>query len=103
MSVKNIVTLNEINEQTIVFSSPSEWQQEDIESLQSELLRRYPLFSVISHEQGLDRESFQLEYKSSYFWLNFEYYSQSIWLEAMDQSGQPMLAALFEDMRRCSV
>jgi hypothetical protein len=43
---------------------------------------------------GADRENIRFSWKDCYFVLNFDYYSQSCWIEGQDSASTQELATL---------
>jgi len=82
------------NQITITFNT--EWFQEDISTLSQLIL------SKIFHHQlkekiiGADRENLRFTWQASEFLLNFDYYSQSCWVNAHDEVSQMTIPALHE-------
>jgi len=72
----------------------NEWYQEDITSL-SELIL-LPTTPVVIQEKniGADREDIRFSWSKNYFVLNFDYYSQSCWIEGQDNASTECLSAL---------
>ncbi len=80
---------------SIVFGCQNQWTLEDIPTLQQCFLAQLPQFTVLEHIQGADRCVVRLTWKNWYFSLNFECYSESIWLEADDEQSTAALKIIF--------
>lgn len=72
----------------------NDWYQENIKEL-IELLF-LPLHCVVIKEKiiGADRENIRFNWAGYYFVLNFEYYSQSCWIEGQDSKSREELMTL---------
>lgn len=72
-----------------------EWFQEDISVLKDLLL--LPIMPVVIQEKnkGADREDIRFNWQASYFVLNFDYYSQSCWIEGQDDESAKFLSKLY--------
>ena len=57
------------------------WYQEDIAALSTLIFSLLPDVIVIEKQLGADRETYRLNIENNYVVLNFDYYSQSCWLE----------------------
>lgn len=70
------------------------WYQEDIEVLVELLFS--PIMPVTIQEKtiGADRENIRFSWADSYFVLNFDYYSQSCWIEGQDDTSTRKLSNL---------
>jgi len=69
-----------------------EWYQDNISQLIDLLF--LPIKPVIIQEKiiGADRENIRFSWNDCYFVLNFEYYSQSCWIEGQDSvNAQPLI------------
>jgi len=72
----------------------NDWYQDNISQL-IELLF-LPISPVVIQEKiiGADRENIRFSWNDGYFVLNFEYYSQSCWIEGQDSVNIQQLMAL---------
>ncbi len=72
----------------------SDWYQEDINEL-IELLF-LPIKSIAIQDKiiGADRENIRFSWDDFYFVLNFDYYSQSCWIEGQDSASTQQLKTL---------
>lgn len=72
----------------------NDWYQDDISHL-IELLF-FPIKPVSIQEKiiGADRENIRFSWNDCYFVLNFEYYSQSCWIEGQDSENIQQLMDL---------
>lgn len=57
------------------------WYQEDIPQLATLIFAKLPNVNIIEKQLGADRETYRLNFDTNYLILNFDYYSQSCWLE----------------------
>lgn len=71
-----------------------QWYQENIEALIALLF--LPIIPVAIQEKiiGADRENIRFSWDDCYFVLNFDYYSQSCWIEGQDSASTEQLATL---------
>jgi hypothetical protein len=70
------------------------WYQENIETLIDLLF--LPIMPVTIQEKiiGADRENIRFSWASYHFVLNFDYYSQSCWIEGQDGQSTELLTTL---------
>ena len=94
----NITSTEFLEESVILFSFNNEWQQEDIKQLSKLIIAQLLGVSTIEHVQGADREMVRIWWQQGYFVLNFEYYSQSCWLEAEDENSREKLGFLYQQL-----
>ena len=57
------------------------WYQEDIKQLLEIILVKLTSIKITEKQLGADRETYRLSIEQNYLTLNFDYYSQSCWLE----------------------
>ena len=89
---------------TIIFTPLREWNDDEVEGMIAWFFTRCS--QCISHERilGADRFSERFRWQSNDYFLHFEGYSQSVWIELMgaDLPGnQPDLAELFQYISNC--
>lgn len=82
----------------VVLSCFPEWQQDDIDSILQVILSQHTNFTLKESNKGLDRESFRLSEADADYWLHFECYSQSIWLEPMNDRAQQEFELLYQSL-----
>lgn len=64
------------------------WYQEDIEYLYLQLFSSLKKWNIQERIVGADRECFRFSWQDSYYFtLNFDYYSQSCWIEGVDDKS----------------
>jgi len=80
------------NQITITFNT--EWFQEDISTLSQLILSKIPHHQLKEKIIGADRENLRFTWQTSEFLLNFDYYSQSCWINAHDEISQMTILAL---------
>ena len=70
------------------------WYQENIATLIDLLF--LPIMPVTIQEKiiGADRENIRFSWSNNYFVLNFDYYSQSCWIEGKDSTSTEQLSTL---------
>ena len=66
----------------IIFKN--EWYQEDIPQLIDLIISPKMVIVIQENNQGADREDVRFSWCEHYFVLNFDYYSQSCWIEGQD-------------------
>lgn len=95
MSLKFSFKCEELLTASIVFGCQNQWEQDDFSTLRMCFLAQFPQFKVLEHVQGADRDIIRLTWQDRHFSLNFEYYSESIWLEADDEKSVTALNVIF--------
>ena len=72
----------------------NDWYQEDINELI--VLLCLPIQPIVIQDKiiGADRENIRFSWHDCYFVLNFDYYSQSCWIEGQDGASSKELMAL---------
>lgn len=99
MALNAIQSIN-LTDDNIIILFEKNWFQEDILVLSQSILKRIQN----SHEKevikGADRENIRLLWLNSDFILNFDYYSQSCWLNAQDEIGTSKIQRLFEHITK---
>ena len=72
----------------------NDWYQENIAVLIDLLF--LPIMPIAIQEKiiGADRENIRFSWDDNYFVLNFDYYSQSCWIEGQDSTSTDLLAIL---------
>lgn len=79
----------------VVFNFVSSWYQEDIMSLSTKIFESLPTIKIIEKIEGADRVNIRFLWLEKYcFSLNFDYYSQSCWVEGEDDSSKMQLNKL---------
>lgn len=78
LKISSIEMINS-NSLQIIFSD--HWYQEDTVQLTQNILNLLENHKVLEQISGGDRENCRFEWLQEYFMLNFEYYSQSCWIE----------------------
>ena len=78
----------------------NDWYQENIAALITLLLS--PIMPVTMEEKmiGADRENIRFSWQEHYFVLNFDYYSQSCWLEGQDSKSTEYLVNLYAALEK---
>lgn len=91
------ITIQSINytdaQISIIFENS--WFQEDILELRQHLLHKIPDLDIKEVITGADRENVRFRWLTAEFMLNFEYYSQSCWINAQDGMSKIQLKPLF--------
>ena len=78
----------------------NDWYQENISQLIDLLF--FPIKPVVIQQKiiGADRENIRFSWNDCYFVLNFEYYSQSCWIEGQDGENIQQLMDLYLAMTK---
>lgn len=84
-----------IQEEYINITFKKSWYQEDIESLVLMLFSPIAPVNIQEKNIGADREDIRFSWESSYFVLNFDFYSQSCWIEAQDNYSLDKISSLY--------
>jgi len=92
------VKVKENFQQVIVFSCEPQWQQEDITVIAKIITEQHAGLSVKEANRGLDRESYLVTDGNADYWLHFEYYSQSIWIESLSEHTVHHIESLFKTL-----
>lgn len=82
---------------TVIFTQT--WFQEDITLLSQSLLTQIPDHQIKEIIQGADRENIRFTWLQSEFILHFDYYSQSCWFSALDESSISAIPYLFNQLK----
>ncbi|WP_448549512.1 DUF3630 family protein [Thalassotalea fusca] len=78
----NIKISLENQRSAIVFTPVRQWQDEEISGMINWFFTRFTQCVSREHILGADRVSERFEWQSREYVLNFESYSQSVWIEA---------------------
>jgi hypothetical protein len=79
----------------LIFSFNDEWYQEDIGNLYTLLFSLLENLNIQEKIFGADRECVRFSWQNCYqFTLNFDYYSQSCWVEGVDEQSMSQVASL---------
>jgi len=77
----------------------SYWYQEDVDGLTVILIKHLEGAEITERIIGADRINVRFSYKYRYFVLNFEYYSQSCWIEAEDGPSEAFIAKIAQNIK----
>jgi hypothetical protein len=69
--------------------------QEELPEIANGLWQQFSALNKLEHNLGADRESYRFEWQGTQFDLNFESYSQSIWIEPLVAEHASETKALF--------
>lgn len=83
-------------ENLLQFIFEKAWFQEDILELQNNIMSKLESVSVIEHVKGADREDIRFSWSGGAFYLRFECYSQSCWIEAEPGIDTAKIISLYE-------
>ncbi|MBU2871210.1 DUF3630 family protein [Colwellia sp. E2M01] len=79
---------------TLIFAH--QWYQEDIKLLSELVFSPIQPIVIQEHNVGADREDTRFSWNDNYFLLNFDFYSQSCWIESQDATSTTYLQSLYE-------
>jgi hypothetical protein len=98
--MKMDITLIELLNENITVQFNDEWYQEDIESLSLTLFSQLTHLKIQERILGADRECIRFSWQGIHFYtLNFDYYSQSCWIESVDAQSMEFLPSLREALK----
>jgi len=69
--------------------------QDELAELVTQLWQQFSELNQVEHNIGADRESYRFEWQGVQFELNFESYSQSIWIEPLITEQSDEVKALY--------
>ncbi|KZN35172.1 DUF3630 family protein [Pseudoalteromonas luteoviolacea] len=75
-----MTTISHIEDQNILLVTPSLLPESDDFQLWGEVFLAMQDINTIEFNQGADRHQWRFEFHSQAFELNYEYYSESIWI-----------------------
>jgi|TARA_R100001377_G_scaffold78288_1_gene55933 hypothetical protein len=82
----------QVDHLNVIFQN--DWYQENIATLIDLLFSSIMPVTIQEKIIGADRENIRFSWNSHYFVLNFDYYSQSCWIEGQDTQSTELLATL---------
>ena len=92
---KQVLTSFQLERGHVSFTFSCFWYQEDITWLSKQVFSLLPQVNIVETISGADRENIRLSWQGIYhFCLNFDYYSQSCWLEGEDEVSSEKLEIL---------
>ena len=94
MDVYHLKNMTMIEEGILSIIFVELWFQEEIDMLVGIVMAKMIDSGIIEHLKGADRESIRFNWDGHLFVLNFEYYSQSCWIESESSKGKDLLAIL---------
>ncbi|MDP7592793.1 MAG: DUF3630 family protein [Litorilituus sp.] len=83
----------------IIISFVNDWYQEDIKTLNPLILSTVEGYQIKEHTLGADRETIRFTWQTTEFLLNFDYYSQSCWIDAHDVKSQTSMLTLYRQIK----
>jgi hypothetical protein len=78
----------------IILDCQYDWSQDDLALMVEQYFQQYPSLKKIEWSQGADLVSVRFKWHQHDFSLNFECYSQSIWVECPEHNSAVLLAKL---------
>ena len=78
----------------------NDWYQENIAALITLLFSSIMPLTIQEKIIGADRENIRFSWQEHYFVLNFDYYSQSCWLEGLGSKSTEYLVNLYAALER---
>ncbi len=91
MKIKTILIINQ--QISVIFEQS--WFQEDIETLSQLILVKLPKHIIKEVTFGADRENIRFQWQHAEFMMNFDYYSQSCWINAQDENSLTNIEPLY--------
>ncbi len=79
---------------TLSITFTKSWFQDDLEEIRQQVFLTISEVTKIENILGADRENTRFIWKNQYFTLNFEYYSQSCWIEVEGTANSKVLNTL---------
>lgn len=82
--INNLISITSseiINENSLQLIFADDWYQEDIPQLITIILSFLKDHQILESISGADRENCRFMWRTDYFIINFECYSQSCWIE----------------------
>jgi hypothetical protein len=76
----------------------NDWYQEDIPQLITNILVFLKGHDILESISGADRENCRFKWRTAYFIINFECYSQSCWIENETTSDIELLTLLKQSL-----
>jgi len=95
MTDKFIFKGNQLVNKNIMISCNENWSQEEIGILIKYFLMQFDQFEEVERLQGADREQVRLLWQNFHFNLQFECYSESIWITSEDELADRELMNLY--------
>jgi hypothetical protein len=89
-----------LTDEIITICFEQDWFQDEISELRQLLLNKIPNHEVKEIIHGADRENIRFKWQNTVFIMNFDYYSQSCWLNAQDEIGTSKIQPLFKLMTK---
>ncbi|GLX78414.1 hypothetical protein tinsulaeT_17540 [Thalassotalea insulae] len=95
MTTKFIIKCNELIDSNIILTCNQNWSQEDIALIVEQFFHQYPQCQWVESLEGADRVVARLLWQQNHFQLNFECYSESIWLDSEDEMAQMNIESFY--------
>jgi len=99
MSNKQIFISESLVDSVITLSYRQDWSQDELDLLIKQFFLQYSCFEQGERVLGADREIVYFLWQEYRLTLNFECYSESIWIEAL-ASSSTLLAELYQLMNK---
>jgi hypothetical protein len=97
LNKQSIHSVNIFNEQ-IIITFHTDWFQEDITTLSQLVFIHTPDYEFKEKIIGADREDIRFMWNSHEFMMNFDCYSQSCWINAIDQASLHSINLLYKTL-----
>ncbi|GAA6205743.1 DUF3630 family protein [Thalassotalea sp. SU-HH00458] len=91
-------TCKAITSTAIIVDCHYDWSQDDLTSMVERYFQQYVILQKVEYSQGADLASVRFKWQQHDFTLNFECYSQSIWIECPEHDSAALLAKLYQLM-----
>lgn len=82
------------NQHNAIIVTPSHMPNDDDFELWAHLFLHMPELKIAEFEAGADRHQLRFSYMQQNFNLNFEHYSNSVWINGEGAEAEHLLAAL---------
>lgn len=95
-----LFTCKELTTTSVIINCDFDWSQDDLPLMIAQYFQQYPYLKKVEWSQGADLEAVRFKWQHHDFSINFECYSQSVWLECPEQNGAALLADLYHNMNQ---
>jgi hypothetical protein len=99
LPIQNIMLI-ENNHEYIDIRFSTDWYQENINDLIELLFDPIMPLNIQERIIGADRVNVRFEWQQHHFVVNFEFYSQSCWIEGQDELSKQYLLTLYEMLNK---
>jgi len=89
-----------LDNNVVIITWQQHWYQEEIDNLVSVIFHNVESTKIIESVIGADRHCCRFNYRTGHYVLNFEYYSQSCWIEAEDELSNVFISTIAQDIAK---